>query len=277
MFRRQDCRVLLGVVALAAPVTMVSAANEARTYAVTEWNATCPATTRTYWDDMCDAWRNGMMRKGWAGKTYNESQVRASLFADPAAVAWGVDNSADGVDAAEASLFCGHGGFNSRGWFGYLHTAEEGNCRIYPDQMRLGPASGGKSRFFQTSSCNSIRWEQRHEWLQAATGEVHVVTGFNGLMYIGSMFVNEYGALAEDAYSSQGVGRAWVENMYHNEPWYTGGHDVCPVSLAFGNTDWSAQYTLDESYWSDWPDMQPVVMTSYFVSGCQSNGGQVLP
>lgn len=218
-----------------------------------------------------------MSAKGWGRRAISESTVRASLFADAAVVSWGNDNSVDGIDQGDASLFCGHGGYNTRGWFGWFHTAENGNCRVYPDQMRLGSASGGKVRFLQLSSCNSVRWEQRSTWLQAASGRVHAVTGFNGLMYIGPMFVDEYAAVADDGYSRQGVARAWVENTYHNEPWYTGGYEICPVSLAFGDAEYSAQYTLDESYYHNWPDMPPNAMTAYYVSGCRSNGGVVLP
>ncbi|QDQ28705.1 hypothetical protein FNU76_21410 [Chitinimonas arctica] len=262
----------------AAALPLAAWADEARTFAIADWNADCPANKRSEWPGMCQAWLDGMQQNGWTTSTYQGAQVRAGAFMDPAKAAGGRDNTPEGADTADATLFCGHGGFSpTRGFFAYFQNQENGNCRVYPDQMLFGPAAGGKARFMHFSACNSIRWEHRDLWKGAAEGGVHVITGFHGLMYIGWMFNEGYRKVASQGYAQKGVAKAWVDNTYDPGSWYTGNNKVCPVSLAFGDAEYSAAYTLDEGYWHRWPNMKPNYMTSYYVSKCEPNGAPALP
>ncbi|MBF0364947.1 MAG: hypothetical protein HQK50_05210 [Oligoflexia bacterium] len=254
----------------------VSNADQARSYAITKWDGDCSGSQRDWWDDMCMKWRNTMKNKGWSVWWNNFNLVRVSKFVDPAISAWGVDNGSSGIDQGNATMLCTHGGYDGNGWYGKMHTKENGECAVNLNQMKLGTATGGKLRFLHLSSCNSIRWDQKEKWFGPAAGKVHVITGFHGLMYIGYYYVGEYGDLANEGFS-RGVGKVWVDRMHHVDHWYNVWKTVCPIALGFGDTETASAAALNERYNSKYPDRSAYWMTYRWKSGCDPDGASKLP
>ncbi|MBL6990021.1 MAG: hypothetical protein ISR65_09595 [Bacteriovoracaceae bacterium] len=265
------CLVLFGSINYQA-----KAADQARSYAITHWG-NCGGSTRVWWDDMCMAWRKRMDSKGWNVWWNNFHLVKISKFTDPVYAAWGKDNGWSGIDKGHASLICTHGGHNSNGWYGVMHTQENGECNLNVNQMKIGPASGGRMRFYHMSSCNSVRWNLKTKWFGPASGKVHVITGFHGYMYIGRKYVGEYRDLAKYGYTSKGVGKVWMDKMHHVDHWYNAWKTVCPISLGFGNTASAASNAQNERYTSRWSNKTPYWMNYRWKSKCNPNGGPKLP
>lgn len=244
--------------------------------AITSWSGQCSGSQRDWWDDMCMEWRHRMGNSGWVQWYRNFSYVQGKRYADNSLKAWGIDDSGDGMDWNDAGLMCLHGGWGSGRWRGTIYDKDpDGNCWTSSNRMRLGWNSGGWLRFMHFSSCNSIRYDQRTQWFDAANG-VHVVTGFHGLMYIGSQYVDEYDDLASDGMGS-GVGRAWVDDMHHVDHWYNSYSTVCPVSVAFGATADAARNGQNESYNGHWSHPTPSWMNTRWKSGCDPDDGPQLP
>lgn len=268
--------VMISATFMALGATAANAVDEARSFAITHWG-NCNGSTRVWWDDMCMAWRHRMDDKGWNVWWSNFQNVKVSKFVDPSRNAWGADNAWNGFDRGNASLLCTHGGYDSDGWYGLMHTRENGECGANVPQLNIGPASGGRLRFFHMSSCNSIRWDQKTKWFGPAQGKVHVVTGFHGLMYIGSKYVDEYRDLAKYGFTSKGVGKVWVDEMHHVDHWYNAWKTVCPIAIGFGYSQSTSANALNERYTSHWSNKTPNWMTWRYKSQCDPNGGPKLP
>ena len=245
--------------------------------AITAWNGSCGGSTRTWWDDMCMAWRKKMGAQGWVEWKRNYSQVQMWRYTDPIIAAWGDDNSSWGLDWNDAGLICTHGGWGSGRWTGTMYDQDsDGHCGLDVQHMWVGPDSDGWLRFLHLSSCNSIRYSQRTQWFEAAAG-LHVVTGFHGWMYIGSQYVDEYRYLAEDAFYSRGVARAWLDNMHHVDHWYNSWKTVCPMAIGFGASAAEAQGYHDETYTSWWSNPIPNWMHTRWKADCDPDDGPPLP
>ena len=254
----------------------VSLAQYAGSSSITNWNGQCGGNTRDWWDDMCMEWRHTMGDHGWVQWWRNYELVQGNRYADNLIKSWGIDDTSSGMDWNDAGLMCLHGGWGSGQWNGTLHDKDpDGSCAASPSKMSLGWNSGGWLRFMHLSSCNSIRYEQRTEWFGPANG-VHVVTGFHGLMYIGSQYVDEYEDLADDGMGS-GVGKAWVDDMHHVDHWYNSYSTVCPVSVAFGATGDAARNGQNESYNAHWSHPVANWMNARWNSGCDPDDGPQLP
>ena len=244
---------------------------------ITDWSGGCGGSSRSWWDDMCMEWRHEMGDHGWVQWWRNYSLVQGGRYVDPVERPWGFDNSTSGLDWNDAGLICTHGGWGSGRWNGTLYDPDpDGSCAISSGKMRVGRTNGGWMRFLHLSSCNSIRYDQRTQWF-AAAGGVHVVTGFHGLMYIGWLYVGEYGDLADEAMSSRGVGRVWLDDMHHVSHWYNFWNTVCPVAIGFGATVAEAQGKHDERYNSHWGHPTPNWMHTRWKSGCDPDDGPPLP
>jgi hypothetical protein len=245
--------------------------------AITTWNGGCSGATRDWWDDMCMEWRLEMADQGWTDWHKNFQLVQGNRYADDSARPWGVDDTSSGLDWNDAGMMCLHGGWSSGRWNGTLHDPDpDGSCAAQAPNMRVGGASGGWMRFLHLSSCNSIRHSQRTQWFDAAKG-VHVVTGFHGLMYIGYWYVGEYSDLADEAMSSVGVGKTWLNDMYHENHWYNVYKTVCPMTVGFGKTQSAAHDAVNERYKSHWGDPTPNWMNTRWIAGCDPDDGPVLP
>ena len=206
------------VAAMLAVLPGLNAAQYAGSSAITTWGGSCGGSTRDWWDDMCMAWRHKMADKGWTPWWRNFHLVQGNRYADNSAKSWGIDDTSSGMDWNDAGLMCMHGGWGSGRWNGSIYDQDpDGSCASSSDKMRLGWNSGGWLRFMHLSSCNSIRYSQRTQWFDAANG-VHVITGFHGLMYIGSNYVDEYSDLADDAMNSKGVARCLARQHASRRP-----------------------------------------------------------
>lgn len=267
-------RKMISVLLCLSAVSLPTFAGNARSSAITKWGD-CGGGTRTYWDDMCMKWRKKMGSKGWSQWWRNYELVTINRYVDPTKAAWGVDNT--NFDDGDAGLICTHGGYDTNGWWGSMHHKTNGECGLNTNQMRIGEAGHGKLRFYHMSSCNSIRWDLKTKWFGPAADKVHVITGFHGLMYIGSRYVDEYGDLANSGFSSSGVGKVWVDKMHHVDHWYNAWKTVCPIALGFGHSESTSANALNEKYISNWSDKSPNWMTWRYKSKCDPDGGPKLP
>lgn len=269
--------VTLGLVVCSFVLVPEAGAQYAGSSAITRWNGQCGGSTRDWWDDMCMAWRKKMGDKGWILWWRNFHLVQGPRYVDPVEKSWGIDNGGDGMDWNDAGLVCTHGGWGSGRWTGTLYDQDpDGSCSMTSGTMRVGRTNGGWLRFLQLSSCNSIRYDQRTQWFDAAGG-VHLVAGFHGWMYIGSRYVDEYRDLANEATSSRGVGRVWLDRMHHVDHWYNAWNTVCPVAVGFGATVGEAQGKHDETYNAHLGHPTPNWMHTRWKAGCDPDDGPPLP
>lgn len=248
---------------------------QARSSAITDWDATCSGGSRGWWDDMCMGWRKQLGSKGWTQWWSNYENVTVPRYSDPIHRTWGYDNASNGFDAGTASLLCTHGGYNNIAWWGLMHHRDRNECGIDPDQMRMGTYSGGTTKFLHLSSCNGMRWSLVNAWFQVAKGGVHSVSGFHGIMYIGSGYVSEYSEMVNDSFSGASISESWVDNMHHDP---IIGPTICPVSMTFGsNEDQALNRLFSERYNAQTADMTNSYGVLMWISQCTPEGGATLP
>ena len=252
-----------------------SHASSARSSSITVWGD-CGGGTRDWWDDMCMKWRKTMGSKGWSQWWRNYELVTIERYVDPDLASWGGDKY--NIDAGDAAVICTHGSSSpTTGWSGTMHHRSNGECGLDSNQMLIGPNNGnGNLRFLHLSSCNSGRFDHRLNWFGPASARVHVITGFHGYMYIGSQYVDEYGDLANRGFGT-GVGKVWMEEMYHEDHWYNSYANICPMSFGFGDTQSAGQNAQNERYNSDWSDKAANWMNTRYYQGCDPSGGSALP
>ncbi len=224
-------------------ITESYAREEAKMYAVTTWNAGCGGATRTWWDNMADAWydeitNSGFSLWGWClwghcGEAFSRDgrQVNGNIvnsqFADASVVAWGNDTA--NMDEGDAVLVAWHGSESGNIYQGSMRVNEAGggNCTLRRDEMEAGDSD---LEFLHLSSCQSMDDNQWGSWWQAFN-RLHQIDGFHGLMWIGSGLVNDYEDFADDAFDTT-IANAWLDNMY--VPNISGSDDQCPVAYAVG-------------------------------------------
>lgn len=222
------------------------------------------------------AWRKKMGSKGWNQHYANFSHVKAYRYIDSKVFAWGEDKW--NMDYADAGLICTHGGHQEDGWYGVMHTKNNGHCYLNLPEMRLGPkGNDGNLRFYHMSSCNSVRWNHKLLWFTPASDKVHLITGFHGYMYIGSRYVKEYRKLAQKGFTSKGVGKTWSDEMHHVDHWYNAWQTVCPISLAYGGTAAQAVNAQNERYTSNWSDKNNNWVNYRYYKGCNPSGAGKIP
>jgi len=218
-------------------------AYEAKSYAVTTWDASCSGSTRSAWDNMADAWydeitNTGFSLFGWClsghcsdaftrDGQYVNGNIINSKFADSSLVSWG--NDTRHLDEGDAVMLALHGFESGNDYGGRVRVNESGggNCNIMRSEMELGDSD---LEFLHLSSCQSMDDNQWSTWW-SAFGRAHQVDGFHGLMWIGSSLVNDYKDFADDAFSST-IAESWLDNMYI--PDISGSDDQCPVAYAVG-------------------------------------------
>jgi hypothetical protein len=245
--------------------------------AITSWDGECNGSTRSSWDDMCDAWREEMNALGWAEWWRNHEFVQGLRYVDDSVKLWGIDDTGMGLDWNDAGMICLHGGWKSGFWKGTFYDKDPGgSCGIAANKMRVGVNSGGFLRFLHLSSCNSIRHDQRTQWFAAASG-VHVVNGFHGLMYINWFYVPDYYWFAVEGRLVRGVGKAWLDDMHHVNHWYNAYNTICPMSVAFGKTEKAARDAQNETYDANWGGTTPNVMNTRWIAECDPDDGPPLP
>ena len=236
---------IVGAIALGTAIATrpVSAQREAKIYAVTTWDAGCPGSKRSWWDNMADAWYDEITRVGFSilgqcalghcGDAYKRDGRRVngdvinSKFADASVVSWG--NDASYLDDADAALVAWHGSESGDDYNGSMRVNEagSGNCTLARSEMRIGNTD---LEFLHLSSCNSMDNNQWGAWWKAFGG-AHQVDGFHGFMWIGEGHVDDYEDFADDAFS-ENIADAWLDNMYITD--VSGSFDQCPVAYGVG-------------------------------------------
>src|SRR5690606_12342703 len=141
------CSAVLLALATTAGVLVAPPAARAQyagSSSITHWNGGCGGSTRTWWDDMCMAWRKKMGDKGWIQWWRNYELVTGGRYVDPIERPWGFDNSSAGLDWNDAGLVCTHGGWGSGRWTGTLYDPDpDGACSMTSSRMRLGRTASG--------------------------------------------------------------------------------------------------------------------------------------
>jgi len=222
------------------------AAQEAKIYGVTSWNAGCSGSARPKWDDMADDWYDEVTDKGFSflgfcfgghcgdamsrdGRQVNGNIVN-SKFADLNVVSWGRDSNE--LDDADVALLFWHGARkNGTNYKGSLRVDEsgDGDCKLRRSEMDVGDRD---LEFLHFSSCYSMNDTMWSRWWQAFDG-AHQIDGFHGLMWIGGSLVSDYGDFGNQAFHTT-IADAWLDNMYYEDTFNGGSDDQCPVAYAVG-------------------------------------------
>lgn len=243
-----------------------TAADAVFSSAAVEWQCGYESR-RDEWDDMCMAWRVTMGEFGYTKLRANYSRLRLFRLTDPALASWGADTAH--ADSAVAALVCTHGRYPKaeQGWRAAMYAEEHGTCNLTSARRKYGRASGGKLRFVQASSCNSVPWPYRATWDRAAEGGTHVVAGFHGTMSISVLHVDQYRTMAVLG-QVMGVAPAWVMTMYRPTGYAGRAYPNCPVARAYGDTAARAAQVLDERYGDNLADSAPQHARNIYIGGC---------
>jgi len=275
---------ILALWAIISITTCKSYALEAKMFAITNWTSTCSAGSRSYWDDMCDAWYDeitncGFKFFGWCVWGHCDScfsrdgswvngYMSPAPFADPSLVSWGLDEYY--LDEADAAIICLHGGDNNGRWRGKTRYKSSGDCYINAiDEMTVGDWD---LEFLHLSSCHSMDDNMIGEaWKyfsrSGSSRVLHQVDGFHGCMWIGSSFVSDYEDFADDAFDMN-IGLAWMENMYRGN--INGQYTQCPIAYAVGaNANDCFNRLFNEQYDNVYSDPSSVgYFCYYYYPGC---------
>jgi hypothetical protein len=278
--------VLLAALILALPRPGWSTHLEAQMYVVTDWITECPASDRSYWDDMVDFWYNEMDNHGWYSKTrrFVDGNLERDLLCDPDT---GLANCNDGayLDSGDAIMLGMHGADSGDHWRGSLRrNGGVNDCTIdAPD------GSGGAeelfagdldAEFLHLSSCNSMdddnlpfTWHLFEDPVDSLVNghRLHIATGFHGVMWIGGCCDDQYEDFAADAFSVS-IKDAWMDNMFVTG--INGSSTQCPVAYAVGQGRTDCFNRLDnERYNNVFSD--PAGLTYYcyyYYASCDPDG-----
>ncbi len=266
---------------------------EAQMYVITHWDQDCSGSTVSHWDEMVDEWYDKMGDKG----TYSKDRRKVNgtfdrdLLCDPDT---GLANCNDGsyLDDGDAVMIGLHGSDSGNSWEGLLRHdggSSVNDCRITaPDgsgsdeELRVGDLD---TEYLHLSSCYSADDDNMPDtWLifydpvdtPMNDRRLHVLTGFHGIMAIGSSLDADYRRFARDAHSDS-IGDAWMDHMYRSSIRYSGRngtHEQCPVAYSVGTSGSNCLSRLDnEGYRNRWSD--PSAINSYcytYIEGCDPLG-----
>lgn len=233
----------------------------------------CGGADRTTWPIMVDAWYDHMAVHGHSKDgQYNDGNMTIRRFCDPDAIAGCQDHLF--VDEADAAMIATHGSDSGDHWRGLMRFSYAGDCRIdgggSANEMFVGDVD---LEFLHLSSCNSADDDNLSPGnrgpREALTdpvdgGYAHLWTGFHGVMYIGSQYIDDYEDFAHDAHSV-GIAYAWVTNHYRSNTvdceaydpfnWFGTCQDICPVAVSQGQSAsraWNGiQYERYNNVYSD--------------------------
>lgn len=191
---------------------------EAAYRVVTRWNAgDCSGSRRRQWDNMVDAWYDaittGHGAENWQRSGFQvNGDIADSDFVDPDIVFWGRDWWRGHVDEVDVMMVGMHGSEYSdpKRWYGKVRVNEpgDGNCNAFQGHMDLD----FDAEFLHLSSCHSMCDDNRALW-RSSYHHVHSITGFHGIMYIGSNLVDEYDDFGDDAFE-MAIATAWLDEHY---------------------------------------------------------------
>jgi len=257
---------------------------------ISVWDSDCSGSTRSNWDNMCDAWYDeirddgwpfGHSDRAWTGDGFYHNGPRVdSEFADCGDESWGDDCSNDHADEPDALMVGMHGSElgDSLQWSAKVMDDESGsgNCNAWQAHMDAGDLD---AEFWHLSSCHSMDedvWFGDDSWKQTMNDGVHQIDGFHGLMWIGSSRIDDYQDFADDAFSDA-IADAWLDNMYI--PDISGSDDQCPVTRGIGSSESNLWTRLDnEEYDSVYSDPSSITHHGvYYIAGCNPDSDPALP
>lgn len=238
----------------ATGVNQVQAAGgtyEAQLYAITQWTDTCYGGSRSWWDDMGDAWYDEITDSGFSWSffgidlcfwghcddyfTRDRRWVNGGMsgdeFTEENSFVCGTDRTYP--DEGDAVMIATHGGDDGEYWRGLMRYKDCNNdCYINGrDELRVGDFD---TEFLHLSSCHSLDDNMiGRAYRQFGSLRLHQLHGFHGCMWIGSSMVNDYEDFAEDAFDTS-IASSWMENMYREN--INGQYTQCPVAYGVGTT-----------------------------------------
>ncbi len=248
--KRQGFRLTLVTAALlvaaAAPALGTGGTYEAQLYGITEWTSTCSGGSRSWWDDMGDAWYNEITDSGFSifgvclwghcddyftrDRRWVNGSMSANPFTEQNTFTCGRDRTY--VDEGDAALIFTHGGDDGLYWRGLMRYRDcNDDCYINArDELRVGDYD---LEFLHLSSCHSMDDNMIPQAYRIfGDDRLHQVHGFHGCMWIGSSLVDDYRDFADDGFEMP-VALAWMINHYHIN--IVDSHDQCPIAYAVGS------------------------------------------
>lgn len=272
VFRAGSLALLSTACVLSAPSN--ASALEAQVYAITKWDDDCSGSTRRAWDNYADNWYDDITNtasspSGHGSRAYSRDRrkvngnIADSWFVDAESYSWGNDDTY--LDEGDAAIVCTHGGESDGRWYGKMRINESGSGDCYAKQ---GNMSFGDHdlEFLHLSSCNSMddnQWSD--DWHESFDG-LHLVTGFHGLMYISSFYVNDYEHFSDDAFDVS-IADSWVDNLYRRNANLF--DDQCPVSYGVGSSESNLWTRMDhEQYDNVYSDPTVSWWGVVYIDGC---------
>lgn len=230
--------------ALCTPL-LAHAQGEVKTYTAQRQTTCQTVTTYTNWDNMCDAFHDGVVASGSFvadGQVVNSGTRQVHVDAN--IVIGGTDTT--GLDDADIAMICGHGyDQGSNGWRTTMDSSWGSDCSVRRQHMSLGDQD--LEQLFM-SSCNSMDKEDTAVWNNGAeptANGVHGTHGFHGVMYISSSEISRYSDAADDALNVS-ISSGWLWSLYDDD--WNGGSagtdDQCPVTVHWGATEADAMDRL---------------------------------
>lgn len=265
---------LIGSLALALGLAAPPAtALEVKAFAIGDFVPTasggCGGGDRGTWRTMVDAWYDHMDVHGHTKDgQFNDGNMTLQRFCDPDTFNANCDDDKF-VDEADAAMIATHGSDRGDHWGGTMRAPYQSQCRVEAGgtatHMHVGDVD---LEFLHLSSCNSMD----DDYLFANPGNrgprealtdpvdggfAHLITGFHGVMYIRSKYVDDYEDFAHDAHAV-GMAYAWVVNhAYFDGECDEDGvcQDICPVAVSQGQSAtraWNGiQYERYNNVYSD--------------------------
>ncbi len=241
-------------------------------YAIGNWSGgdCAPGDTdanRGSWPGMVQAWYDwmGLLGHSRTGR-FVDGNMTVQRFCDPAFDAECRDYT--NVDWPDAAIVAAHGFDDNNAWGALMRNAWKGRCTT-----RMGTASGnmfvgdGNTKFLHASSCLSLNDNflanmrvAMKKAEGASTRGLHVLTGFHGVMWIGSGFNGDYAETAIDGHAMP-VAKAWVTNHYKSnrfscashDPfnWFGTCQDQCPTAMTIGPSASNALFRLNHERYNN--------------------------
>jgi hypothetical protein len=228
-------------------------------YAIGNWSGgNCtPGDTdndRGAWPGMASAWYDGMGAMGHnrTGK-FVDGNMTVRRMCDPSVNPGCQDGSY--VDWPDAAIVAAHGYDAGNGWGALMRNSALGTCSAVMGTAAGNMAVGdGNLKFLHASSCLSLN-DNYFGNMRAAMKKpgsakgLHVMTGFHGVMWIGSGFNGDYAATAINGHV-QSVAHAWTSAHYKPNQfscagydpfnWFGTCQDQCPTAMTVGATPGNA-------------------------------------
>ncbi len=239
--------------------------NEALVQVITKWDGGCctwdpvaetGCSNLSAFDNLTKKWydeiTNSRAHSGALDRDgfYQDGNVVNSDFADSTVFSpWGDDDTHDGIDDADVSMFAGHGAdANGLRWNAAMRRDESSpgaaDCDLWQNEIIVGDDDLEILHLYSCESMNRESWWP--EWSSSLNG-AHQITGFHGLSWVSILHKGRFRNLADDGFDLS-IAEAWIDNFYDTN--LRGGADYgrvdqCPVVRGVGTSDRNASHRLN--------------------------------